>query len=134
MSKLNLLKFYHSKSRTTSHTTMPLWEESIPNPRNNYSWICCSQCNLCWYSSCVQILPKDLVKYSKYHIHYSCLFFVVKEVSSNEKINPKLNNIPTSNINNNKAADTEQVTNKAASYQVSKFTNVTLSRTAASKK
>ena len=53
------------------------------------------------------------MKYSKYHIHYSCLFFVVKEVSSNEKINSKLNNIPTSNINNNKAADTEQVTNKA---------------------
>ena len=75
-SQLNLLKFNHSKTRATS--------------QNNYSWICCLQCNQWWHSSCVEILSKDLVKYSKYQIYYSCLFCVVKEVSRNENANSKL--------------------------------------------
>ena len=74
-----------------------------------------------------QILSKDLVKYSKYHIHYCCLFCVFKEVSSNNNINSKLNTIiPSSSIN--KTADTEQGTNKAV-IKVFKSTNLTLSLT-----
>ena len=108
-------------------------KESILKPENNNSWICCLQCNQWWHSSCNQILSKDLVKYSKYHIHYSCLFYVVKEVSSNKNINLKLNTILiTSNININKAADAEQGTNKAVN-KVSKSSNLTLSRTTVSK-
>ena len=80
-SKLNLLKFNHIKTRTTSQTSSYEKNLSLSSPENN-SQICCSQCNQWWHSSCAQILFKDLVKYSKYHIHYSCLFCVVKEVSS----------------------------------------------------
>ena len=108
-SKLTLLKFNHSKTRTTSQTCS--CEKNLStSPENNISWVCCSQCNQCWLSSCAQIFSKDLVKYSKYHIHYS----VVKKVSCN------------------KSADTEQGTNKAVN-KVSKSTNLTLSRTAVSK-
>ena len=102
------------------------------NPENN-SWICGSQCNQCWRPSCTQILSKDLVKYSKYNIHHYFLFCVIKEDSSNKNINSKLHTIiPTSSININKAADTEQDTNKAVN-KLSKSTNLTLSRTAVSK-
>ena len=112
-SKLTLLKFNHSKTRTTSQTCS--CEKNLStSPENNNSWVCCSQCNQYWLSSCAQLFSKDLVKYSKYHIHCSCLFSVVKEVSSN------------------KSADTEQGTNKAVN-KVSKSTNLTLSRTAVSK-
>ena len=101
-SKLNLLKFNNSKTRTASckQQTSPCEKNLSSSPKNNNSWICCLHCNQCNHSSCAQILSKDLVKYSKYHIHYSCLFCVVKEVSSNKNINSKLNTIiPTSNIN-----------------------------------
>ena len=131
-SKLNLLKFNHSKTRTTSQTC-PCENNLSSSSENNNSWICCSQCHQWWHSSCAQVLFKDLVKYSKYHIHYSCLFCVVKEVSSNKNINSKLNTIiPTSNVNINKAGHTEQGTNKAVN-KVSKSTNLTLSRTTVSK-
>ena len=43
-SKLNLLKFNHSKTRTTSQTR-PCEKNESSSPENNYSWICCSQCN-----------------------------------------------------------------------------------------
>ena len=73
------------------------------------------------------------MKYSKYNIHYYFLFCVIKEDSSNKNINSKLHTIiPTSSININKAADTEQDTNKAVN-KLSKSTNLTLSRTAVSK-
>ena len=81
-SKLNLLKFNHSKTRTTSHhKCAPVKIIYQSNPENN-SWICCSHCNQWWHFSCAQILSKDLVKYFKYHILYSCSFFVVKEACS----------------------------------------------------
>ena len=99
---------------------------SLSSPENN-SWICCLQCNQWWHSSCAQILSKDLVKYSKYHIYYCCLFCVFKEVSRNNNINSKLNTIiPSSSIN--KTADTEQGTSKAV-IKVFKSTNLTLSLT-----
>ena len=128
-SKLNLLKFNHSKTRTTSQTCPCEKNLSSSSPEDN-SWICCSECNQWWHSSCAQILSKDLVKYSKYHIHYSCVFCVVKEVSSNKNTNSKLNTIiPISSINVNKTADTDQGKNEAVN-KVSKSTNPTLSTTA----
>ena len=120
-----MLKFNHSKTRTTSQMCPCEKNLSSTSPENNY-WICYSQCNQWWHSSCTQILTKDLVKYSKY---YSCLFCVVKEVSSNKNINSKLNTIiSSSSINVNKTADTDQGTNKAVN-KVSKSTNPTLSTT-----
>ena len=78
----------HSTTRTTSQTC-PCENNLSSFPENNYTWICCSECNQWWHSSCAQILSKDLLKYSKYHIHYSCLFCVVKQGSSNKNINSK---------------------------------------------
>ena len=45
-SKLNLLKFNHSKTRTTSQTCPCEKNLSSSSPEND-SWICCSQCNQC---------------------------------------------------------------------------------------
>ena len=81
--KINLLKFNHSKTRKTSQTC-PCEKNLSSSPGNNNSWICCSQYNQWWHSSYAQILSKDLVRYSKYHNHYSHLFYVAKEVSSNK--------------------------------------------------
>ena len=84
-------------------------------------------------SSCAQIPSRTLVKHSKYPIHYSYLFCVVKEVSRNKNINSKLNAIiPTSNININKAGDIEQGANNAVN-KVSKSIDLTLYRTIALK-
>ena len=63
------------------------------------------------------------MKYSKYRIHYSFLFCFVKEVSSNENTNSKLNTItPTSNVNI-KAEEIEQGRNQPVN-KVSKSTNL----------
>ena len=73
------------------------------------------------------------MKYSQYQIHYSCFIWVFKEVSSNKNIYFKLKTIiSTSNSNKNKAAVTEQGTNKAVN-KVSTSPNPTLSRTTVSK-
>ena len=67
--------------------------------QNNYSWIYCLQGSQWWHSSCAQIPSKD--------------------------VNSKLGTIiPTRNIDINKAADTEQGTNKAANI-LSNSTNRT---------
>ena len=82
-SKLILLKFNYSKTRRTSQR-YPC-KKNLPSiSENDYSQIYCSQCNQWWHSPCTRIIPKDLVKYSKYHILYPFFILVFKEVSSNK--------------------------------------------------
>lgn len=98
-STLNLLKFNYSKARTMSQTC-PYEKNLSSSPEHNYFRIYCLQCNQQWHSCFVQFLSKDLVKYTKYLIHCSYLFYVVKGISSNKTINSRLNTIiPTSNVN-----------------------------------
>ena len=73
--KLQESKFNYSKTRTTSQMC-PCEKNPSSTPENNYSWICCSQCNRWWHSSYDQIPSKDLVKYYKYHIT-ALVYFVL---------------------------------------------------------